>query len=87
MAYFTAALKSGLKEGQAKRLEMPEDDPESFAMLVEWVYTKSVECAKCQPESNSTKPHTDADHELQWCGLWVLADKLASDDLAQFALD
>jgi hypothetical protein len=91
--FFKSAFKSGWKEGKSKVMELPDDDPEAFGYLVDWVYTKGLKCKLCAspPPGHGVEPytasHVDAGHELQWLKLWLLADRMNLTILAIYALD
>jgi hypothetical protein len=91
--FFKSAFKSGWKEGKSKVMELPDDDPEAFGYLVDWVYTKGLKCKLCAspPPGHGVEPdtasHVDAAHELQWLKLWVLADRMNLTKLGDDALD
>jgi hypothetical protein len=91
--FFKGAFKSGWKEGKSKVMELPDDDPEAFGHLVDWVYTEVLKCKLCAPlppghwNEPYTPSHVDAAHELQWLKLWVLADKMNLTELGDSALD
>lgn len=40
--FFEKALKSEWKEGQGRRILLPEDDPETFQAYLHWVYTGRI---------------------------------------------
>lgn len=84
LAFFKAAFTGRFKEGRDKCMDMPEDDPAAFAALVSWVYSGSLECG-CDSESQDSIINESED-ELLWCSLWVLADKINCDSLANAAI-
>jgi hypothetical protein len=87
--FFKGAFKSGWEEGKSKVMELPEDDPEAFGLLVDWVYKEQLKCKICPPPifGRSAFPKkVDAAHELQWLRLWVLADKFNLTGLGEAAL-
>ena len=85
--YFKAAFKTGFKESKEKKLELPEDNPEAFGQLVDWLYMESVLCPVCDDYDNSpsTEDMENPKHVLQWAQLWVLADKLGCEKLMDLA--
>lgn len=68
-------------------MELPEDHPTSFGHLVTWLYKSKI----TTPSPNPCRVHTikgaipPQEHWLEWCRLWVFADKIGVDDLAQQA--
>ena len=78
--YFKIAFNGKFMEGTTKEIKQLEDDPIIFAKLIDWVYTNHLDCKDCQTEEEGDA--FGAEHELYWCGLWVLADKLGAKDLA-----
>jgi len=70
-------------------MELPDDDPEAFAMLVHWVYTEDHHCHLCYYIDQSRDLIDDAihlRHELQFLKLWILADKFNMTVLAENCL-
>lgn len=86
--YFKAAFASTFKEGREKVMEMPEDDAVAFGKLVNWIFTESIECQPCTKKSKKDiKEQISTEHQLLWCTLWILADKLALVDLSKKVLE
>lgn len=93
--FFRAAFKGCFREGVEKTMELPKDDPVAFGYFVGWLYTKDIVYSyttndasdsgkdKLQDQATSRNPT----HDLQWCSLWVLADKLMLEDLAKRAIN
>jgi hypothetical protein len=70
-------------------VELPDDDPEAFGHLVNWVYTDVLDCKLCVFNRTMGERHGDTDkpvHQLQWLKLWILADKLNLSELAEKCL-
>jgi BTB/POZ domain len=84
--FFKGAFKSGWKEGKSKVMELPDDDPEAFGLLVNWIYTERVDCKLCDIAGNKGYDQYSPVHDLQWLKLWVLADKLNLTDVAEKTL-
>ncbi|KAE9371968.1 hypothetical protein N431DRAFT_293442, partial [Stipitochalara longipes BDJ] len=94
LPFFKAVFKSGFKESETKKLELPEDSPMAFGHLIDWIYTKETECHfcagcgcdHCKEHNPETEEHTSV-HLLQWAWLWVLADKIGSKSLEDEAAE
>lgn len=81
--YFKAAFRSGFKESQEKQLELPEDNPDTFARFVEWLYTNEIKCSQYRHLWGS--PGNEVKHDLEFFGLWVFGDKIRASDLTKAA--
>lgn len=68
-------------------MELPDDDPEAFGLLVNWIYTERVHCKLCDIAGNKGYDQYSPVHELQWLKLWVLADKLNLTHVCEMALN
>ncbi|TAQ83611.1 hypothetical protein B7494_g8067 [Chlorociboria aeruginascens] len=78
--FFASAFKSGFKEGREKKMDLEEEDPEAFGLLVDWIYGR-LEC---------TESHQDPlreGHVMRWAKLWILADKWRIKELTCDALE
>lgn len=67
--YFKAALTKGFLEAYKKSMKIPEDDPDQFEFLVQWLYTKKLNLP--DPDINEARD----ERYLQLCDLYILADK------------
>lgn len=79
--YFKAAFTNGFLEAQQKSMKIPEDDPDTFEILVRWVYTKKLDLPN---------PGTDEAHDeryLQLCKLYVLTDKYRMMGMKNYIID
>jgi hypothetical protein len=85
--YFKAAFKNGFKESKDKKLELPEDNPDVFGHLIDWLYMENFDCTVCEdydkPASREEKENPN--HLLLWAQLWALADKLGCEKLMDWA--
>ena len=98
--YFRAAFKTGFKESIEKEIHMVEDDAAAFAHLIDWLFGQRVDCGNkaCEDdnwenekggEGKDTIPKAQSHFQkisLEWCKLFVLADKLGLKGLAFAAL-
>ena len=74
--YFDKMFNSGFKEGKENSAELPEDKPESFDTLQEWVYTGTLPKFQITREQGKGNPTN-----FSFQGLYTLADKLCLDSL------
>lgn len=58
-----------------------------FGHLVDWLYMEKIDCTVCEDSVNlsSKEGKENANHVLPWAQLWVLADKLACQNLMSLA--
>jgi hypothetical protein len=59
-------------------MELPEEDANAFAKLVDWVYCEKLECGNWGRIADEVRRDK---HIMQWCMLWVLADKFGISQL------
>ncbi|KAL8770663.1 MAG: hypothetical protein Q9209_003731 [Squamulea sp. 1 TL-2023] len=71
--YFRAAFEGSFKEAVDKAIRLPEDDSKLFPYYVLWVYEKPLE----------TEHPISLD---EYCRLYILADKLGSEQLRNLAI-
>jgi hypothetical protein len=68
-------------------MDLPEDDPSAFGKVVDGIYKQFLDCSEHQPtwafssRSLSIRPIETA-HQVLWCKVWIMADKLGMTDLA-----
>jgi hypothetical protein len=67
-------------------MEMSEDDLVAFGHFIERPYTGRFVCKRCPDggawDQNTKRPvGANAEHEMDWCKLWVLANGLGLDGL------
>jgi hypothetical protein len=85
--YFRAGFKSDFKEGKHKQMDLPEDDPSAFGKVVDGIYKRFLDCPEHQPTWASSSPSLsikpiETEHQVLWCKVWIMADKLGMTDLA-----
>ncbi|KAH7416702.1 hypothetical protein BKA64DRAFT_717579 [Cadophora sp. MPI-SDFR-AT-0126] len=68
--YFDKMFNSDFREGKENVAKLPEDDPESFDILLEWVYTGSL------PRFRYTKQEWGVDKNFNHYRLFDLVDKI-----------
>ena len=73
--YFKACFSGNFKEAQQKKLSLPEDNAESFGLLVKWLYGAPLK----KMSSNDDLP--------EYCALIILANKLLLEHLHNEAMD
>lgn len=74
--FFQVAFNNGFKETQTGILELPEDDPKAFRVLLNWVYGTATGFIKCEKKSFFQAMDTST-----LLKLYVLASKYAMDTL------
>lgn len=70
--WFRACLNSGMVEQERKAIDLPDDYPEDFAIVVQWMYMKTI-------------PSTLV--AISALSAWILADKFRMHDLQNKLLD
>jgi hypothetical protein len=70
--YFRSALKGEFAESQIRRVELRDEKPEAFALVVEWLYTHKIELNDAQ-RWNMYMEEPSFNTLLK---TWVLADYL-----------
>ncbi|KUJ07195.1 uncharacterized protein LY89DRAFT_601881 [Mollisia scopiformis] len=77
LPYFDKMLNSGFKEGTENRVNLPEDDPDSFDLLMVWVYNDTL------PPLEWNKSISGFTKTSNWhaFNLYALADKLCLEIL------
>ncbi|TVY42483.1 hypothetical protein LSUB1_G003275 [Lachnellula subtilissima] len=80
--YFNSMFKSGFKEASENTATFPEDPPESFEILLEWVYS-----GKLRPSVQVNTSATNQSIEWDCVTMYTLADKLCLSSLKDEILD
>lgn len=80
--FFCAALNKEWKEGQERKVSLPEDDPEHFELSYHFLYTGRI-----YSKSAEQDPHGVAAEEVLLAYLWTLGDKLNSSSFMDAILD
>ncbi|KAL9023648.1 MAG: hypothetical protein Q9180_008157 [Flavoplaca navasiana] len=75
--YFRAAFEGSFKESTEKSVHLRDDDPKVFQFYATWIYTQKLVI-------NSTNGQLKVDI---CCRLYVLADKLGSEDVQNKAIN
>ncbi|KAL8881014.1 MAG: hypothetical protein Q9198_001696 [Flavoplaca austrocitrina] len=75
--YFRAAFEGSFKESTEKSVHLRDDDPKVFQFYATWIYTQ-----KSVIDSTHGQRRMDI-----CCRLYVLADKLGSEDVQNKAID
>jgi hypothetical protein len=78
--FLRAACTRDFKERQERLIELPEDDPKTFALFVEWMYYGSYNVAVSAASSDTERT---VNMDLQ---CWVLGDKLLCIDFKNYAM-
>ncbi|KAI4194488.1 MAG: hypothetical protein LQ350_007739 [Teloschistes chrysophthalmus] len=76
--FFRAALEGSFKGAAEDKVRLPEDDPELFPHYLSWVYG-----------NNSIRIKTKylSEYDDSWCRLFLLADRLGSEELENLIID
>lgn len=83
--YFRSALQGGFAEAKAKRVELLNEKPEAFELVVEWLYTHEIKA----PVRNAENSLSIDDEEPRFGRLldtWMLADYLDLPKLQNFIM-
>ncbi|CAK1360056.1 unnamed protein product [Cercospora beticola] len=84
--FFAAAMDKQWKEGQERKIGLPEDDPNTVGIYIEWLYTKRLGA------------YTDKDHK-QWNSkdveeqydqlvhLYIFGEKIQDDEICNRCID
>ncbi|CAK1360059.1 unnamed protein product [Cercospora beticola] len=83
--FFEAALDRQWKEGQEKKIALPDDDPEVFAVYAGWLFTGKIASKDEKPLDEFTRADVEHEHPLQ-AKLYVLGEKLIDDKFCDCAL-
>lgn len=76
--FFQAALNKHWKEGQERKINLPEDDPQHFAAYVEWLYRSTIVPKSTASAAEITKEEVAREHPYL-ARLYVLGEKLQDD--------
>ncbi|KAI5360828.1 Putative BTB/POZ domain-containing protein [Septoria linicola] len=68
--FFRVALNGRWKEGQERKIELPEDDPDVAAAYIEWLYSNVVQL---NIEGHAPEP---GDEQYRLAKLYVFAEKI-----------
>jgi hypothetical protein len=71
--YFRSALKGGFAEAEAQRVELLDEKPESFKLVVEWLYTHEIKVSGRSTNTNFYCEQPEFDTLLD---TWMLANYL-----------
>lgn len=77
--YFRSAFQGGFKEATEKQIHLKEEDPEAFALFVDWLYGRTL-----APGPNASKNRSDGERFLR---LYCLAEFLGIEALMNTAID
>ncbi len=79
--YFEDLLPREPKNGKELRLDLPENDPSAFELLVKWLYQGSIEDVSDMPRGRKW------DYAVACQGLYVLCNKIDIPQLKNLAID
>lgn len=84
MEYFAKIFRGEFEEAKTSVATFPEDDPDSFDLLLSWVYEGSL-----RELVNIAAGGEGETHTLNWgpCRLYALAEKLCLPELMDEAID
>ncbi|KAL2072719.1 hypothetical protein VTL71DRAFT_12062 [Oculimacula yallundae] len=73
--YFDKAFNSNFQEAEKGTMFLPEDNPEAFALFVNWLYRSTIPAGNAQS------------HVFRLADLYILADKICLVDLKDEVMD
>lgn len=79
--YFKALFTGESQEATTKVAYLPDDDSVTFAKILNWMYTGALACSFCSVNaavSEEERAGVEELHELAWCKLWLLANKVCT---------
>ena len=95
-----AAFNSDFVEGQTQTYNLEDADADAFQLLVQWLYTKSIQFCLTDAEFNSLRVPPDDSrppseevllklqrHSMRLVNLWITADYLQMPRLQYLAVD
>ncbi|KAI9711658.1 MAG: hypothetical protein M1812_007091 [Candelaria pacifica] len=80
-AYFEDLLPKEPENGKELRLDLPDNDPSAFELLVKWLYQGSIDDISDMPRDRKW------DYAVSCQGLYVLCDKINIPQLRNIAID
>ncbi|PVH80950.1 hypothetical protein DL98DRAFT_588009 [Cadophora sp. DSE1049] len=83
-SYFRAAFQGQFQERESKQVNLEELIPTGFALLVDWIHSSAgdISCSK----RHGTRGAFVSTHDLSWYALYVVADFLDINKLAEKAI-
>lgn len=84
LKYFREAFKGNFKEGMEKQIHLVDEEPGTFALLIDWIMDSFYSIEDCSP---SGAIPTDCPLPLAGFKLYVLADKIGGRELMHHALE
>jgi len=76
--FFRKSFQKDFREGQEDELYLPEDDSDAFANTIDWIFSQRLACHR----KHTTSDADQAEHQMRFRKLFVLADKFLLRDLA-----
>lgn len=88
LPFFRAALQGSFKEASEKAITMPEDEPETIAALIEFLYTGSYTYAFTQPATDKAVavPSSDVAQGSFHVAVYAVASKYDCEKLVEGAV-
>jgi hypothetical protein len=82
--YFEKMFKGGFAEAKTNTAKFPEDDPEAFDVLLDWLYGGSL-----PPVTRTLREGEENLYDMSWDwqDVFVLADKLCIPELMDVTMD
>ncbi len=81
--FFKAALSSNFIEGKEQKVTLPEDDPQYFQLVYDWLYSGRV----ADGVSSYLKKEDICAGDIFWWKLFQIGDRLMIDRLCVLAID
>ncbi|KAM3421105.1 hypothetical protein BST61_g1519 [Cercospora zeina] len=84
--FFEAALNKQWKEGRARKIDLPEDQPDTVAAYIEWLYTKRIRphTEKSRQQWEMCDAHNEYEHLAQ---LYIFGEKNQDSEFCNRCID
>ncbi|PPJ55878.1 hypothetical protein CBER1_03767 [Cercospora berteroae] len=89
--FFEAALNRQWIEGQEKKVNLPDDDPDIFSIYADWLFTGKIASKPEQSEQSEQRSHVAnwpdvSEEQIIQAELYVLGEKLMDDAFCDYIL-
>ncbi|KAL4779753.1 hypothetical protein BJX76DRAFT_361474 [Aspergillus varians] len=83
--FLDAAVKGGFREAAESRVDLPEDEPRTIAMVFSWCYSREYNGTGCGLEDIPFASVNNAVNPHDYFDVYMAADKLGIPDFKQYA--